>query len=57
MEVKKTNRITIVIEGDEAKDFEAALSKISKGDTKVGFSKEALTENEQKIIKEVYKKI
>lgn len=57
MEIKKEQVISITLKGDDAKHFDAALGKIAKGDTKIGFSKEALTEPEQKIIKDLYNKL
>lgn len=57
MEIKKIEKLTIELEGDNAKSFSSALNKIAKGETKIGFSKQSLTDDECKVIKDLNNKL
>ncbi len=57
MEIVKESKITISLVGDNAKDFASAIDKISKGDTKIGYSKSDLTDGEIRVIKDLSKKL
>ena len=43
--------------GEDAVNFKKALAKIAAGDTKIGFSKDPLTEAEVKLIKTLNDKV
>lgn len=57
MEIKNIQKLLIEVEGTDVENLKSAISKIAKGDTKIGFSKVPLTEDECKIIKQLNDKL
>ncbi len=57
MEIKKIDKLTLTLEGTEVEDFRRAISKIAEGNTKIGFSKEILTDKEVETIKHLKTKL
>jgi len=57
MEITKESTVIVSLKVDDAKNFVSAVQKISKGDTKIGYSKSDLTDDEVKLIKALSDKL
>ena len=57
MKVKHTKQLKIVLKGKDVEHFKTALGKLAKGSNKVGFNSSNLTEDEEKVLKDISTKL
>lgn len=57
MKIRKPKLLHIRLKGKDVDSFVSAVTKIADGDTKIGFSKQALSEEEQQVIKDISNKL